>query len=96
MGPIEPWSIALNFAGEVRSVVGTAAAFIDSLLRVWAKRAGHIDDATFVDSGGGDRFWGLVLFAPGIERGDRLELIEAGPFSAMAHADGFRSSDPSE
>ena len=37
VGPIGPWSIALNFAGEVRSVVGTATAFIDSLLRVWAK-----------------------------------------------------------
>jgi hypothetical protein len=29
--------VNLNFAGEVRSVVGTAAALIDGLSRVWAK-----------------------------------------------------------
>jgi hypothetical protein len=70
VGPIGPWSIALNFAGEVRSVVGTAAAVVGSLLRIWAKGASHVDDAIFVDSGGGVRFWGLVLFAPAFEHSD--------------------------
>src|SRR5206468_5383280 len=94
VGPIGPWSIALNFAGEVRSVVGTAAAFIDSLLRVWAKGPGHIDDATFVDSGGGDRFWGLVLFAPAFERSQLIELIGAGPSPAMIHPGDHKKTKP--
>ena len=82
-----PWSIALNFnfAVEVRSVVRTAATFIDSLLRVWAKGARHVDDATFIDSGGGDRFGGLALFAPAFERSELIELIGAGPSPAMIH-----------
>ena len=82
-----PWSIALNFnfAVEVRSVVRTAATFIDSLLRVWAKGARHVDDATFVDSGGGDRLGGLALFAPAFERSELIELIGAGPSPAMIH-----------
>ena len=94
VGPIGPWSIALNFAGEVRSVVGTAAAFIDSLLRVWAKGASHVDDATFVDSGGGDRFWGLVLFAPAFECSELIELIGAGPSPAMIHPGDHKKTKP--
>src|SRR5437588_1456159 len=94
VSPIGPWSIALNFAGEVRSVVGTAAAFINSLLRVWAKGAVHIDDATFVDSGGGDRFWGLVLFAPAFERSQLIELIGAGPSPAMIHPGDHKKTKP--
>ena len=91
-----PWSIALNFnfAVEVRSVVRTAATFIDSLLRVWAKGAGHVDDATFVDSGGGDGFWGLVLFAPAFERSELIELIGTGPSPAMAHPGDHKKTKP--
>jgi hypothetical protein len=92
--PLGPWSIALNFAGVVRSVVGTAATFIDSLLRVWAKGASHVDDATFVDSGGGDRFWGLVLFAPAFERSQLIELIGAGPSPAMIHPGDHKKTKP--
>src|SRR5207249_5575955 len=94
VGPIGPWSIALNFAGEVRSVVGAAAAFIDSLLRVWAKGASHVDDATFVDSGGGDRFWGLVLFAPAFECSELIELIGAGPSPALIHPGDHKKTKP--
>ncbi len=94
VGPIGPWSIALNFTGEVRSVVGTAAAFIDSLLRVWAKGASHVDDATFVNSGGGDSFWGLVMFAPTFERSELIELIGAGTTAAMGHAGDHEKTKP--
>ena len=79
------WSIAFHFAGVVRDVVDTAAAFIDSLLRVWAKGASHVDDATLVDPGGGDRFWGLVLFAPAFEHSELIKLIGAGPSPAVIH-----------
>src|ERR1700691_2896556 len=89
-----PWSIALNFAGVVCSVVGTPTPFIDSSLRVWAKGAGHVDDATFVDSGGGDRFWGLILFAPTFERSELIELIGAGASPAMAHPGNHKKTKP--
>src|SRR6266851_8617657 len=94
VGRIGPWSIALNFAGVVPGVVGTAASFIDSPLRVWAKGASHVDDATFVDSGGGDRFWGLVLFAPAFERSQLIELIGAGSSPAMIHPGDHKKTKP--
>jgi hypothetical protein len=56
---------SLVLQGEVRGVVGTGS-FIDSLLRVWAKRADHVDAAVFVDFSGGDGFGGLVLFEPAL------------------------------
>src|SRR5882757_1280998 len=90
----QPWSVALNFAGKVPGVVGTASSFIDSPLRVWAKGASHVDDATFVDSAGGNRFWGLVLFAPAFERSELIELIGAGSPPAMVHAGGHRAPKP--
>src|SRR5262249_33531412 len=87
-------SIALGFAGVVRGVVGAAGSLIDSSLRVWAKGAGHVDAATFVDSGGGDGLGGLVLFAPAFERGEGIELIGAGAVAAMGHAGDHEESQP--
>src|SRR5262249_21948720 len=87
----KPWflsrgSIALGFAGVVPGVIDTARSFMDSSLRVWAKRAGHVDTTTFVDSSGCDGFGGLVLFAPTFQRSESVELIEAGATAAVGHA----------
>jgi hypothetical protein len=83
-----------KIASEVPSVVGTAAPFIDSFLRVWAKGAGHVDEATFVDSGGADRFWGLVLFAPAFECSELIELIGAGPSPTVIHPRDHKKTKP--
>lgn len=87
-------SIALDFAGVVRGIVGTAGSFIDSSLRVWAKGTSHVDAATFVDSSGGDGFGRLVLFAPAFERGEGVELIGAGAAAAMSHAGDHEETKP--
>src|SRR5262245_22187043 len=67
---------------------------MDSSLRVWAKGAGHVDAATFVDSGGRDGFWGLVLFAPTFESGEGVELIGARAATAMRHAGDHEETKP--
>ncbi len=77
-----------------RSVVGTAGSFIDRSLRVWAKRASHVDAATFVDSSGRDGFGRLVLFAPAFEPGEGVELIGAGAAAAVGHAGDHQETKP--
>src|SRR5215467_3464678 len=71
-------SKAFGLAGVVRGIVDAAGPPVDGSLRVRAKRAGHVDAATLVDSGGSDGFGRLVLFAPAFEGGERVELIGAG------------------
>ena len=81
-------------AGEVRGVVDAAGSQIDGMLRVWAKRAGHVDAATFVDPGGRDGLGRLVPLAPAFERGDRLEPIGARAAAAMGHAGDHEQTKP--
>src|SRR5688572_4871295 len=72
-------------AGIVSGVVGAAAPFVDGSLGVGAEGASHVDAAAFVDSGGGDRFRGLVVFPPSFQRGESVELVGPGATTTMCH-----------
>ena len=94
VGPIGRGQLPLALQVKFAASLVLPVAFIDSSLRVWAKGASHVDDATFVDSGGGDGFGGLVLFAPAFERGEGVELIGAGAAAAMGHAGDHEKTKP--